>query len=75
MKNFGVIVKMEDGLRAIVYAHQPLCGGRFGLIVLYVVDGNNNKILNGDGTPKFILRTERDHNNEMQASTLIGHVC
>jgi len=73
MKKPGIIVKMEDGLRVIIYNEQPLRASR-GRIILHLVDEKHNHILNEDGVSKIRIMSEMDYYQEMQASTLVGYV-
>jgi hypothetical protein len=73
MRNPGIIVKMADGLRVIVYNEQPLRATR-GRIILHLVDADHKHILNEDKMPKIRIMSEMDYYKEMQASTMIGYV-
>ena len=73
MKNPGIIVKMADGLRCIVYDKQPLLDLK-GKVLLHLVDEKFKPILSDLGTPKRKILDVAVYNEEMLASTVIGYV-
>ena len=73
MRNPGIIVKMADGLRCIVYNKQPLLATK-GKVLIHIIDENDNPILNDMGTPKRRILDVAVYNEEMQASKLIGYI-
>jgi len=73
MKNPGIIVQLSDGRHCIVYNDQPLRVPN-GCIILHLVDESQNKLMNDNGHPKVIIRTEMDYAREMQSAQLIGYV-
>lgn len=73
MKNSGIIIKLIDGRRCIVYDKQPLAKER-GKIILNLVDENLNLINNDDGKPKIIIRDISTYNEEIVSATFIGYV-
>ena len=72
MKRPGRLVRLHDDRVVIVYNDQPLL--EKGKIVLTLVDGSYNPLLDSNGKSRTILMGEELYKEEMQVSKFIGYI-
>ncbi len=73
MEKSGIIAKLPDGRKVIIYDKQPLIKEK-GKVVLNLVDDDYNIIVDNIGNPKIIIKDVSIYNEEMQVATLLGYV-
>lgn len=73
MRNPGILVKLPDQRKCIVYDNQPLAKTK-GVIVLHLIGEDYNLLKTEEGKPRLLLKPVHIYNEEMQHATLIGYV-